>query len=83
MTGALQETNDDLARKLGEARLLIAEMAASLKDCSDDLESELNARTPEEMRVYPVMDRRYQRDMDAVRVARALLQVYQDRKDQP
>ena len=51
----------------------IEALTAALVECSDDLEEELNARYPAEVRKYPTMQRDYDHDMAAVLRARAAL----------
>ena len=56
--------------ELANARLIsrCPEMAAALKDCADELEQEINARASGEL------PRRIMRDMQTVKLARALLE---------
>ena len=49
------------------------ELAQALKDCMEDLQSEVDARLPEHLRNYPSINADYERDTAAVRVAKAAL----------
>jgi len=49
------------------------ELRALVKDLADDLEAELNGRYPPNVRDYPSMDARYERDMANVYKAREIL----------
>lgn len=48
-------------------------LVRALRECADDLETEVNARYPAETRAYPSMEVKYQRDMEPVLRARAAL----------
>ena len=48
-----------------------ARLRALVTELADDLEAEINARYPEAWREYPSEQRRYERDMEPVRRARA------------
>ena len=50
----------------------ISELAAALAELADDLEAEINGRYLDS-NVHPALARRYDRDMQPVRNARALL----------
>ena len=61
----------------GDIRDFLVERGAllvALKDCADDLESEINARYNGPSQVHPALQRRYERDMEPVVVARRLLE---------
>lgn len=49
----------------------IVRLRALVTELADDLEAEINARYPEAWREYPSEQRRYERDMEPVRRARA------------
>lgn len=49
------------------------DLADALKECADDLESELNEKYTAELRLYPSQQAKYQRDMKPVLAARAAL----------
>lgn len=51
----------------------IARLRAALRECADDLASEIAARYPAEVLRYPSEQRRHDRDMEPVRRARELL----------
>jgi hypothetical protein len=46
------------------------ELYAALTACAEDLEAEIRARYNDEMLAYPVMSRRFNRDMEPVYRAR-------------
>ena len=48
-------------------------LEASLKDCADVLEAEINARNPSSVLAFPSMQRDYDIDMTTVYEARAIL----------
>lgn len=48
-------------------------LRVALRDCADDLEAEINAKYQAANRAYPSEERRFQRDMETVRQARAEL----------
>lgn len=61
---------------------LIDELAARLKETTDDLEAEIGARYPGVGRhAYANEQRRFERDMASVRAARALLADYEADKE--
>jgi len=54
-------------------RALPLEFREILEEMTNDIEAELNAKYTSESRVYPSMQRAFDRDMDIVNRARALL----------
>jgi hypothetical protein len=58
---------------------LISRLAAALRECADDLAAEIDARYPTR-EAYPSEMHRYQRDMDTVIRARALLAEWEEKK---
>ena len=54
-------------------RAILPDVVEALEELSDDMESELAVRYPPATRAYPSMESRYQRDMEPVRLSRALL----------
>lgn len=53
----------------------ISQLEEALRECADDLESEVEARYAP---LHPAMEHRYRRDMEPVRKARALLGMNHD-----
>ena len=62
-----------LVTKLSDSQMRVLELADALKECADDLESELNEKYTAELRLYPSQQAKYQRDMKPVLAARAAL----------
>ena len=70
------EFPDKIVRERDEIEQLRTENAAlreCLRECADDLEAELDARYRPHDNIHPAMERRYDRDMEPVLRARALL----------
>jgi len=51
----------------------IVRLRAVLRECADDLETEIKARYPAQVQIYPSEKRRFDRDMEMVNRARELL----------
>lgn len=69
--------------QLAAYKAMADELAAALGDCATDLEAELEAQTPVDLRdMYPSMSRKFSRDMQSVEAARTTLTRYQAMKDQ-
>jgi hypothetical protein len=60
----------DLERAAAE----IVALRSALRECADDLAGEIDARNAGDMLKYPTMKARYDRDMEPVVRARALLE---------
>ena len=79
---ALQKEYDDTAKEglryQGALRRQLEEARTVLRDCADDLEAEVNDRYGGPDDVHPGIRHRYERDMGAVRSARAALAAQQD-----
>ena len=58
---------------LAESQARVRKLEDALKDCADDLESEINARITPEMRKYPCMQSDYEQEMTTVVAAREAL----------
>jgi hypothetical protein len=70
------QPEESLSALIGEACDVGDGLVEALKACADSLEAELQARYPVEAEghsPYPTMKRRFDRDMDEVRAARAIL----------
>lgn len=63
----------ECADGLGERDSRIEQLEAMLRECADELAAEIDARYPNR-EAYPSEMHRYQRDMDTVNRARALLE---------
>jgi len=62
--------SEQAARNFGAE---ITRLRAALRECADDLETEIKARYPAQVQIYPSEKRRFDRDMEMVRRARELL----------
>ena len=71
----LRKERDDAVKMLTAEYHRHAEVGESLKECADDLESEVDARylMPDGTLIHPSYERKYNRDMEPVVKARALL----------
>ena len=72
--GRDQRTSDEELHANAIMMAAAPDLADALKECADDLESELNEKYTAELRLYPSQQAKYNRDMKPVLAARAALQ---------
>lgn len=68
-----QEQIRELRAEVERMTRRIAQLGVLVEALADDLEAELNGRYPQNIRDYPSMDARYERDMANVYEARRAL----------